>query len=303
MAFQMSSSSFCQVFCQEFWSCTFSRHRYLSASVRHSVRCFRFSLSFSTKTTCFFGLGLSSSQSFHSSSRQWKLDAHCAPNLRNVWILFLPTKETQNPCSTSTRRAWRIFLGLSPKVLSSVLVPRLLFVLALRFREDLVRVFFVVRGKFFGDQLVFCYWWYNLLLPYDLSVQLLTYNSAIKRLLPPSGTPRSVRDSRFLQGSRSEWRPRKCPSACSRRAVSRLLCTDRSPEHQDVAVFFAVLQRRCCARHEVPARVRGPELSDSYVQDANTTELQREARVVSQLGSIIEDNPLRAGSTETFVRT
>ena len=70
-----------------------------------------------------------------------------------------------------------------------------------------------------------------------------------------------------------------------------VLCTDRSPEHQDVAVFIAVFQSAGCARHEVPARVRGPELSDSDVQDANTTELQREASVVSQLGSINRGQP------------
>ena len=52
-------------------------HRYLSASPHHSVRCFVFSLFFSTKTHFSFGIGLSSSQSVHGSTKQWKLAAYC----------------------------------------------------------------------------------------------------------------------------------------------------------------------------------------------------------------------------------
>ena len=43
-------------------------HRYMSASAHHSVRCFIPSLFLSMNINCSFGLGLSSSQSFHSST-------------------------------------------------------------------------------------------------------------------------------------------------------------------------------------------------------------------------------------------
>ena len=51
-------------------------HRYLSAFARHSVRFSTFSLFFSTKTNYSFGLGLSSSQSFHCCTRQRQLAAY-----------------------------------------------------------------------------------------------------------------------------------------------------------------------------------------------------------------------------------
>ena len=52
-------------------------HRYLSASAHHSVRCFVSSLFSSTKIQWFFGLGLSSSQSFHCSTSiaSFRIDA------------------------------------------------------------------------------------------------------------------------------------------------------------------------------------------------------------------------------------
>ena len=52
-------------------------HRYLSASAHRSVRCFIPSLFLSTNIHFSFGLGSSSSQSFQSSTKQWKLAAFC----------------------------------------------------------------------------------------------------------------------------------------------------------------------------------------------------------------------------------
>ena len=52
-------------------------HGYLSASADHSVRCFIPLLLLSTKLHFSFDCGLSSSQSFHYSTEQWKLAAHC----------------------------------------------------------------------------------------------------------------------------------------------------------------------------------------------------------------------------------
>ena len=55
--------------------CIFRIQRYLLAAAHHAVRClFPSNVSF-TKVHFPFGLGLSSSQSFHSSTRQWKLVA------------------------------------------------------------------------------------------------------------------------------------------------------------------------------------------------------------------------------------
>ena len=48
-------------------------HRYLFVSSHHSDRCFILSLLLSTKLHFSFDYGLSSSQSFHSSTKQWKL--------------------------------------------------------------------------------------------------------------------------------------------------------------------------------------------------------------------------------------
>ena len=53
------------------------KHRYLLASAHHSVRCFVYSLSRSTKIDFSFGFGLGFSQSFHCSTTQWKLAAFC----------------------------------------------------------------------------------------------------------------------------------------------------------------------------------------------------------------------------------
>ena len=52
-------------------------HRYFSAAAHHSVRCFVSSFFWSTEINLSFGFGLSSSQSFHSSTWQWKLAAYC----------------------------------------------------------------------------------------------------------------------------------------------------------------------------------------------------------------------------------
>ena len=52
-------------------------HRYLLAFADHSVRCPVSCPFFSTKLNWSFGFGLSSSQSFHCSTQQWKLAAYC----------------------------------------------------------------------------------------------------------------------------------------------------------------------------------------------------------------------------------
>ena len=62
-------------------------HRYLSASAHHSVRCFTASLLLSIKLHFSFGLGLSSSHSFHSSTKQWKLAAHCKATYTSSLLL------------------------------------------------------------------------------------------------------------------------------------------------------------------------------------------------------------------------
>ena len=52
-------------------------HRYVSASAHHSARCYVSSFFWSTEAHFSFGLGLSSSQSFHCSTKQWKQAVYC----------------------------------------------------------------------------------------------------------------------------------------------------------------------------------------------------------------------------------
>ena len=62
-------------------------HRYQSASAHHSVRCSSPSLLLSTKIHFSFSLDLSSSQSFHSSTKQWKLAAYCNKPYVNFCVI------------------------------------------------------------------------------------------------------------------------------------------------------------------------------------------------------------------------
>ena len=81
------------VLSQPLWSitCTLYFHVVAASSASHAptcvcchaLRCFFASPLLLPKTNFCFGFGLSASQSFHSSTRQWKLSAYCkaAPKL------------------------------------------------------------------------------------------------------------------------------------------------------------------------------------------------------------------------------
>ena len=64
-------------------------HRYQSASAHHSVRSTIPSLFLSMKLHFSFSLGLSSSQSFHSSTKQWKLAAYSKATYTSSLSLLL----------------------------------------------------------------------------------------------------------------------------------------------------------------------------------------------------------------------
>ena len=79
-------------------------HRYLFASASHSVRHFIHSHFLSTKLRFSFGCGLSSSQSFHSSTKHWKLTAYCKVTYTSCLVFFIVAALTSviNPSSSIT---------------------------------------------------------------------------------------------------------------------------------------------------------------------------------------------------------